>query len=133
MEKQNNPKWYVVLKAVEAGKIEDFTYVSFRFLVGAIQEPIGKVFESAKEAREFSKALYEELKVATIDGDAIFSHSCPEVNGPVVYVQKRWKVGCGIPFSFQQIWQRYGDEIVSGDYHISPTAQKQLAPVLLTC
>lgn len=115
MEMQNYPKWYVVLKAVKAGKIEDFTYVSFRFLVGAIQEPIGEVFESAEEALAFSEALYEELKVATIDGDAVFSHVCQEVNGPVVYVQKRWKVGCGIPYSFQEIWQRYGNEIVSGD------------------
>lgn len=120
--------WLKLLQALKNGK---FPYYDFgltpRFIIGACQIPIGEKIETKELAYELTKKMFEEMKAYNQDGKGeyvVISSNCGIHNGKVMNLDGcKWSE-TSIGTSFEEIWSRYGDEIVEGDYHINKEERK---------
>jgi hypothetical protein len=122
--------WLRILEALKDGKFPDYDYgLTLRFIVGGCQIPIGKKFETEDAALEATRLMYEEMKSFNKAGFVVTSNKCDKVNGPVMDLSEcKWSESC-ILESFDEIWGRYGQEIIDGNYHINPAELKILEKI----
>ncbi len=91
-----------------------------RFLVGACQNPIGKPFESPQLAKQATEQMFTEMTNFDNGEFIVISTYCPIHKGVVINLSGQKKSDFAINSTFEEIWERYGSEIIDGDYHISP-------------
>ena len=122
--------WSKLLLAFRDGKFPEYDYgLTPRFVVGACQIPIGAKLADEKTAWRVTKQMFAEMCGYDTDGHVVTSNLCPKHGGPVVQLaERKWDVDA-IGTKFSEIWKRYGDEIVSGNYHISPKEMKILKEI----
>ena len=112
--------WIEILKADHEGKFDRYFYgLTPRLIVGACQIPLGVEFENNKIAYNVTQEIFEEMRQYNKDGLIVSSNHCYIHNGPVIrFIEAEWtKDSIGI--SFDTIWNRYGDEIIAGNFGIS--------------
>ena len=107
------PDWYRVLRQ---WKNKGRTGLSFSFLVGATQEPIGASFSNEKDAKARSLALYESLKTERPEGCEAFVEDCGFAGGLVVKIGS--PQGGSIP-SFERLWRKYREAISKGYFSLT--------------
>lgn len=119
--------WIDILMAYRQGKFSRYYFgLTPRLIVGACQNPIGSKFENDKSAYDTTKEIFEEMKHYNKDGLIVTSTKCNINNGPVMqFTEADWNEQ-SIGTSFNDIWERYGDEIIDGDFGISPYDQQIL-------
>ena len=117
--------WLKILEAFRDGKFPNYFYgLTPRFIIGACQNPVGKKFESRDLAYESTKQMFEEMRAFNNDGIVVVSNKCGIHHGPVMSLSEcKWSE-ITIATSFEEIWNRYGEEIVNGNYHIDGTEHK---------
>ncbi|WP_420399620.1 hypothetical protein [Flagellimonas sp.] len=113
--------WVDILIAYREGKFARYFHgLTPKLLVGASQVPLGKVFDNDKIAHDFTKQLFQEMQQYDEDGLIVSSNHCEIHDGPVMqFTEAEWTEN-SIGTSFETIWNSYGDDIVSGDFGISP-------------
>lgn len=94
--------------------------LTLRFIVGACQIPIGKVFETPELAKEFTEQMFNEMKNFDNHEYIVISTYCPIHNGVVMKLSGQKRTDNAINPTFDEVWERYGSEIIAGDYHINP-------------
>jgi hypothetical protein len=63
------------------------------------------------------------------NGLIVMSNECDRLHGPVLALNTmRWSEH-SIGTSFEKIWERYGQEIVDGNYHIDKNEQAILEKI----
>lgn len=112
--------WLKILKGYHQGKFYLYDYgLTPRMIIGASQEPIGEKFENETIAYETSKRIFDEMQFFNENGLIVTSNQCGIHNGPVLsLISSEWsseKIGV----TFEDIWTRYGDEIINGKFGIS--------------
>lgn len=118
--------WIKVLKAFRNGAFSDYNYgLTPRFIIGACQVPIGKKFDSEVKAKEAAKKMFNEMKVYNEDGLIVTSNICGMHDGPVMCLTDTKWTENAIGTRFEKIWDRYGSEIIAGDYHLN-TIERQI-------
>lgn len=111
--------WLKILEAYQEGKFPNYFYgLTPRFIIGACQIPIGKKFETEELAYKATKKMFDEMRAFNYEGKIVVSNRCGIHNGPVMSLSNRVWSDSAIATSFEEIWGRYCDEIVDGDYHI---------------
>lgn len=117
--------WLKILEAFRDGKFPNYFYgLTPRFIIGVCQIPIGKQFESNEIAFETTKKIFDEMQMYNKNGEVVVSNKCGIHNGPVMSLSTvKWTEG-SIATSLVEIWDRYGEEIINGNYHISPVERK---------
>jgi len=118
-------QWLKILEAFKEGKFPQYYYgLTPRFIIGACQIPIGKKFENKEAAYEATEKMFNEMRLFNSDEIIVVSNQCGIHNGPVMRLsEQHWYKG-EIATTFEEIWYRYGDEIVKGDYQIEATERK---------
>ncbi|WP_138993384.1 hypothetical protein [Larkinella sp. C7] len=117
--------WLKILEAFREGKFPDYYYgLTPRFIIGVCQIPIGKKFDKRESAYEATRQMFDEMRAFNIDGFIVVSNQCDIHNGPVMSLTKQKWSESEIATSFEEIWNRYGDEIIAGNYHISSSERK---------
>jgi hypothetical protein len=117
--------WLKILVAFREGKFPQYYYgLTLRFIIGACQIPIGKVFESKELAYDATKQMFNEMRLFDSDGMIVVSNMCGIHNGPVMSLSARGWYQSEISTSFEEIWKRYGEEIAKGEYQIDPAERK---------
>ena len=110
--------WFKILEANRAGKFNYDFGPTPRFIIGGCQIPIGSKFASEAIAKEAMAEIFEEMRTFNRDGLIVMSNECDCVKGPVLALNTmRWSEN-SIGTSFEKIWERYGQEIIDGNYHI---------------
>lgn len=70
--------------------------------------------------------MFDEMRVFNNAGLVVESNKCEIHNGPVMSLSEcKWSENT-ISTSFEEIWDRYGQEIVNGDYHINAAEREIL-------
>lgn len=112
--------WTKVLEAYLNGKFPEYFYgFTLRFIIGACQVPIGKKFESNELAYSETKKMFEEMQNYNQNGYVVISNKCDIHNGPVMsFSSVEWNEK-SIGTTFEEIWDRFGTEIIEGNYHIN--------------
>jgi hypothetical protein len=112
--------WIEILKAYHKGKFGRYFYgLTPRLIVGACQIPLGGAFENDKIAYNVTKEIFEEMQRYNEDNLIVSSNHCNIHNGPVMqFIEAEWTED-SIGTSFDTIWNRYGAEIIAGNYGIS--------------
>lgn len=88
--------------------------------MGASQNPIGNKFESEQIAKEKMQEMFDEMKNYNNNYLIATSNLCEVLHGPVMsLIDCKWAES-SIGTTFEEIWERYGSEIIAGDYQISP-------------
>ena len=117
--------WLKILEAFREGKFSNYYYgLTPRFIIGASQIPIGKIFDTKELAYEATRQMFDEMRAFNIDGQIVVSIYCDIHNGPVMSLTKHKWSESEIATSFEEIWNRYGNEIVAGNYHINASERK---------
>lgn len=122
--------WLKIIEAFMEGRFPGKYYgPSPRFLIGACQIPVGKKFETSESAYEATKLIFGEMQTFNKDGIIVVSIACGDLDGPVMSLSSsKWsKLSMGI--SFEEIWDRYGEEITNGDYHIDAAERKTIEEI----
>lgn len=116
--------WIDILLAYNEGEFSRYYFgLTPRLIIGACQIPIGLKFENNKTAYEITKEIYKEMESYNKDGLIVTSNDCDINSGPVIkLVEAEWTVD-SIGTSFDIIWNRYGNEIIEGEFGISPYDQ----------
>ena len=110
--------WFKILEANREGKFNYDFGPTPRFIIGGCQIPIGSKFPSEVIAKEAMAEIFEEMRTFNKDGLIVMSNECPSVHGTVLALTTmRWSEN-SIGTSFEKIWERYGQEIIDGNYHI---------------
>jgi len=126
----NSYTWLKILEAFREGKFPNYYYgLTFRFILGACQSPIGKKFETRELAYEATKEMFDEMSNFNKDGIIVVSNKCGIHNGPVMALAEREWMETAIATSLKEIWDRYGEEIVNGNYHINSDETKILLQI----
>lgn len=112
--------WIKILQAFRNGYFPWYDYgLTLRFILGVCQIPIGKKFETAEQAKEAALQMFNEMKVYSEDNLVVTSNICGIHRGSVMcFTDTKWSDKT-IGTTFEEIWNRYGEEIINGDYHIS--------------
>jgi hypothetical protein len=112
--------WLKILEAFRNGEFPNYYFgLTPRFIIGCCQLPIGKKFESEELARKATKRMFDEMQVFNSEGKVVVSNKCDIHKGPVMSLSTTKWTENSIGTSFEEIWQRYGAEIASGNYHIN--------------
>lgn len=112
--------WLKILQAFRDGQFPQYYYgLTPRFLVGAIQIPIGRKFDTPELAYAATEEMFNEMQTFNEERTIVVSNKCGIHNGPVMSLADRPWSDNSIETSFEEIWFRYGEEIVAGDYHFS--------------
>ena len=99
-------------------------------LIGASQEPMGTKFENEIEAKSASRALFDEMKAYKGEGLIVVSNQCGIHKGPVFSLKSGEWSKDSIGVSFDEVWERYGEEIIRGEYGITDYDKEILSQVL---
>jgi hypothetical protein len=117
--------WLKILEAFRDGKFPDYFYgLTPRFIIGACQIPIGKQFDSSELAYEATKKMFNEMQAFNTNVAIVVSNKCGIHNGPVMSLSTNKWTDESIATSIDEIWERYGVEIIEGNYHISPSERR---------
>lgn len=125
---------YSWLKILEANKEGKFDKVwkhgpSVRFLIGACQTPIGSKFETEESAKDATKKMFEEIfNFRDNNGFIAFMSICTDIemnNAIVVQLtyEGRWSKSKNTK-TFDEVWERHGEEIINGEYEINPEEKR---------
>lgn len=80
---------------------------------------IGNKFEPDQIAKEKTEKMFDEMKNYN-SKKLIVTNLCEKHNGPVMsLIDWKW-ADSSIGTTFEEIWERFGSEIIAGDYNISP-------------
>lgn len=114
-------KWFKILEAAKMSKFPNI-YNGFtpRFLVGACQIPIGKKFEDPELAKEVTKQMFNEMQEFDNGEFIVMTNFCDIHKGPIMSLTSQIRSKSSFGVTFEELWNRYGSEIIDGDYHISP-------------
>ena len=112
--------WIEILLAFHEGKFDRYFYgLTPRMIFGACQIPIGAKFENDEIAYKVTKQIFEEMQQYNANGLIVTSNQCDINNGPVLrFTEAEWTQD-SIGINFDTIWNRYGDEIIIGEFGIS--------------
>jgi hypothetical protein len=126
-------EWLKILEAFRDGKFPDYYYgLTPRFIIGVCQTPIGKRFESSELAFEATKKMFNEMQTFNRNEVIVVSNKCGIHNGPVMSLSTvRW-TEVSIATSLEEIWERYGEEIIQGNYHISSAERKIVEEIFIS-
>lgn len=112
--------WLTILQAFREGEFPQYYYgLTPRFLIGATQIPIGQQFDTPELAYSATEEMFNEMQYFNEGGLIVVANNCGIHNGPVMSLAERSWSENSIQTSFEEIWLRYGEEIVFGDYHFS--------------
>jgi hypothetical protein len=113
--------WTRLLLAFLHGKFPEYDYgLTLRFIVGACQNPIGSKFKTLDDAKVAAERIYDEMAQYNKNGHVVTSVFCEEKhNGRVLRLENLSWSEHRIGVDFNTLWQRYGDEIIAGNYHIN--------------
>ena len=115
MTTHSTPSWYRVLRCW-IDKHEGHG-LSFSILVGATRTPIGMGFKDEREAKKYSRALYDELtRKRSVEGFVVHIHDCDIVDGSVVTLEYGVKPGSYKMPPFDELWASYGADITAGKF-----------------
>ncbi|GAK77204.1 hypothetical protein JCM19296_2809 [Nonlabens ulvanivorans] len=96
-------------------------------IIGASQHTIGTAFENEQVAYDTAYGIFEEMVEYNEDGLIVTSNYCGIHKGPVLSFIESNLSAESIGTSFESIWDRYGDEIISGgEFGISDYDKKIL-------
>ena len=110
--------WLKILEANREGKFKYYFGPTPRFIIGGCQNPIGTKFATEAIAKEATKEMFDEMKTFNKNGLIVTSNYCDNHHGPVLALSTiKWSEH-SIGTSFEKIWERYGEEIIDGNYHI---------------
>lgn len=112
-------EWFKILLGFKKGYFHMYDNgLTPRFIIGACQIPIGELFETPELAKEFTEKMFNEMKNFTNGKYIVISNYC---NKDVMMnlSEQIWSENAINP-TFEEVWERYGSEIIAGDYHISP-------------
>jgi hypothetical protein len=111
--------WAIILKAYQNGKFDKYFYgLTPRLIVGGCQIPLGKAFKNEEIAYNNTKNIIEEMRCYNKEGIIVSSNFCEIHNGPVLkFIEEDWKEGL-FGTTFEIIWNRFGDDIIKGNYGI---------------
>jgi hypothetical protein len=119
--------WVEILQAFKNGKFDKYYYgLTPRFIVGACQVPIGSKFKNGQIAYEVTKQVFDGMKSYNKNGLIVTSNHCEIHNGPVMNLSEGNLSENSIRTEFDEIWARYGDEIIEGNFGISSYDRKIL-------
>lgn len=119
--------WIKILKAYHQGKFDRYYYgLTPRMIIGACQNPIGTAFENEQIAYEKAYEIFQEMAEYNEDGIIVTSNYCGIHKGPVLSFTEGNLTAESIGTSFNSIWDRYGDEIISGEFGISDYDKEKL-------
>ncbi|MGJ8714782.1 MAG: hypothetical protein ACSHXG_06755 [Maribacter stanieri] len=119
--------WIKILKAYHQGKFDRYYYgLTPRMIIGACQNPLGIAFENEQIAYEQSNGIFQEMTEYNEDGLIVTSNYCGIHRGPVLSFTEGILTDESIGTSFRSIWNRYGYEIISGEFGISDYDKKIL-------
>ena len=129
LEIKNMNDWSKLLLAFLHGKFPQYDYgLTLRFIVGACQIPIGTKFESPEDAKLATQQIYDEMTQYDVDGHVVTSNDCGIHNGKVLRLENLDLNDSRIGVKFDELWARYGSDIISGEYHIDAVTER---PTLL--
>jgi hypothetical protein len=112
--------WLKILLAFGDGEFYMYDYgLTLRFIVGGCQIPIEKKFETEEEAYDTTKQIFEEMQDFNSNGNIVVSNKCEIHNGPVMRLSGGQLTENSIATSFEEVWDRYKDDIIKGNYHIN--------------
>ncbi len=114
-------RWIKILLAYHEGKFARYFYgLTPRLIAGACQIPLGVEFENHKIAYNATKQIFEEMRHYSEHGLIVPSNLCDIHKGPVMqFTEAKWTID-SIGTDFEIVWKRYGNEIVSGNFGITP-------------
>lgn len=122
--------WLKILYGYREGLFHMYYYgLTPRFIIGASQIPIGKIFSSEKEAYASTLKTFEEMNEFNSDGLVVVSNYCGIHKGPVLSLTEGKWTQDKIATTFEEIWNRYGDEIIKGEYQINKVETKILEAI----
>ena len=76
--------------------------------------------------------MFDQMRVFNKMGLVVTSTQCDILNGPVMALSEcKWSE-TAISTSFEEIWERYGNEIINGNYHINAKEQRILEDIFST-
>ena len=70
-------------------------------------------------AYEVTMKIFDEMQSYEKDGFIVTSNHCEIHNGPVMKLAERKLTKNSIGTNFDEIWTRYGDEIIEGNFGIN--------------
>lgn len=76
--------------------------------------------------------MFEVMQNFKNDGKKVVSNKSGIHDGPVIALSEREWSESTIGTSLEEIWNRYGQEIVSGNYHINSSDRKILEQIFQT-
>ncbi len=119
--------WIKILKAYHQGKFDRYYYgLTPRMIIGASQNPMGKAFENEQIAYDTTYGVFQEMIEYNEDGLIVTSNYCGIHKGTVLSFTEGNLTADSIGISFDSIWNRYGYEIISGEFGISDYDKKVL-------
>lgn len=119
--------WIKILNAYHQGKFDRYYYgLTPRMIIGASQNPMGKAFENKQIAYDTTYGVFQEMIEYNEDGLIVTSNYCNIHKGTVLSFTEGNLTANSIGTSFESIWNRYGDEIISGEFGISDYDKKVL-------
>lgn len=122
--------WLRILEAFRDGKFPRYYYgLTLRFIIGGCQIPIGKIFDSRELAFEATKQMFDEMCAFNDNGKVVVSVNCGIHKGKVMALSEMEWTKNTIATSFEEIWDRYGEEIVDGNYHIDSDERRILEEI----
>lgn len=112
--------WIEILKAYHEGKFDRYYFgLTPRLIVGGCQIPIGVKFENKVKAYNITKKIVEEMQQYYKDGLIVSSNYCDIHKGPVLQLKEAEWSENSFGTNLEIIWNRYGDEIINGDFGIN--------------
>ncbi|WP_435578714.1 hypothetical protein [Gilvibacter sp.] len=122
--------WIKILKAYRQGKFDRYYYgLTPRMIIGASQNPMGSTFENEEIAYNRTFEMFQEMIEYNEDGLVVTSNYCGIHKGPVLSLTEGNLASHSLGTSFDIIWDRYGEEIISGEFGISAYDRKVLMKI----
>ncbi|HMT55193.1 MAG TPA: hypothetical protein PKD16_19455 [Saprospiraceae bacterium] len=117
--------WVKILEGFRNGAFPNYNYgLTPRFILGVCQIPIGQKIESEQIAKFEMEKMFSEMMIYNNMGLIVTSNHCEIHNGPVMsFIDSKWSE-TSIGTTFEIIWNRYGTEIIEGDFHINQEENK---------
>lgn len=113
--------WMKILLGFKKQYFPKYDYgLTPRFIVGVCQIPIGNKFKTPELAKEATKQMFNEMKEFNKDNYIVMSSFCGNHTGTVLNLSNQIWSENSIGITFEEIWKRYGTEIIDGNYQISP-------------
>ena len=119
--------WINILKAYRQGKFDRYYFgLTPRMIVGASQNPMGAHFANEQVAYDTAYEIFQEMIEYNEDGLVVTSNYCGIHKGPVLSFTESNFTYIWDNIKNFHIWDRYGDEIISGEFGISDYDKKVL-------